>query len=318
MRLLIIAVSLCWLAPANGDDLRPLYVELRSGAGTDVEVIVRSPPQVDPRNRPSVLMPAFCEPAMRSADRARYVCAGNLAGAQLSVVWPLQVVAVPTVIRWLEGERVQTLSLRPREMTWVLPGSGDSPRAFLQYVWLGFEHIWIGYDHLLFIACLIWIAGSLPRILLAISGFTLAHSVTLALASLGVLRLPIPWVEAVIALSVVFLAAEIVRGRKTLTTRYPLLVSSLFGLLHGLGFAAVLADIALPANDLIAGLLGFNVGVELGQLAFVVTCVLLLSALRYVTAHWHLSEYWIRHGAGYATGTLAGFWVIERVAAFVA
>ena len=151
----------------------------------------------------------------------------------------------------------------------------------VQYTWLGMEHIWIGFDHLLFVLCLIWIAGSLRRILITITGFTLAHSVTLALSALQIVVLPVPPIEAVIALSVLFLATEIARGEGgfngakgangasgALTWRYPIAVSSTFGLLHGLGFAAVLNEIGLPQTELVTGLVFFNVGVEIGQVVF--------------------------------------------------
>ncbi len=118
------------------------------------------------------------------------------------------------------------------------------------------------------------IAGTWRRILITITGFTIAHSITLALSALGLVRVPIPAVEAAIALSIVFLAVEIVRGDKTsLTYRYPIAVSSSFGLLHGFGFAAVLGETGLPQTEIPAALLFFNVGVELGQIAFVLAVV---------------------------------------------
>ena len=138
------------------------------------------------------------------------------------------------------------------------------------YLVFGVEHILSGMDHLLFIACLIFIAGTWRRILVTITGFTIAHSLTLTLSALELIRLPVPPIEATIALSIVFLAREIALDRRdTLTWRYPIAVSAGFGLLHGLGFASALKDIGLPQTEIPAALLAFNVGVEIGQIMFV-------------------------------------------------
>ena len=161
----------------------------------------------------------------------------------------------------MTGEN-HTVTLTRGELVWRVPLREEVATVAVQYTWLGMEHIWIGFDHLLFVLCLIWIAGGIRRILVTITGFTLAHSVTLVLAALEVVSLPVPPIEAVIALSVLFLASEIARGKQdNLTWRYPIAVSSSFGLLHGLGFAAVLGEIGLPQTELVTGLVFFNVGV---------------------------------------------------------
>ena len=197
---------------------------------------------------------------------------------------------------------------------WEMPGPETVGSVAAQYTWLGAEHIWIGFDHLLFLLCLIWIAGSLKRILITITGFTVAHSITLALSALEIIRLPVPPIEAVIALSVVFLASEIVHGpRENLTWRYPVAVSSSFGLLHGLGFAAVLSEIGLPQREVVTGLLFFNVGVEIGQVLF---ALLVVIGLQVVARTGTLNEARIRLVAGYCVGSLASYWLLERVVAF--
>jgi hydrogenase/urease accessory protein HupE len=123
----------------------------------------------------------------------------------------------------------------------------------------------MGYDHLLFVLCLVLLASSLRRVLVMVTGFTLAHSMTLGLAALGVLRAPIALIELLIAVSVLLLAVELAKGpRPTLTHQYPILVSSFFGLLHGLGFAAALTQIGLPDTDVVWALLAFNVGCGVG------------------------------------------------------
>jgi hydrogenase/urease accessory protein HupE len=160
--------------------------------------------------------------------------------------------------------------LKPDESEWTVPAAEERFAIAWEYTALGIEHIWIGIDHLLFVACLLFIAGTPRRLLITITGFTVAHSITLALSALDLVRIPTPPVEAAIALSVVFMAWEIAKQDTTsLAYRYPVTIAASFGLLHGFGFAAVLRDIGLPQTELPTALLFFNVGVEIGQILFV-------------------------------------------------
>ncbi|MEM7019930.1 MAG: HupE/UreJ family protein [Pseudomonadota bacterium] len=213
-----------------------------------------------------------------------------------------------------------TLLIGRGDTEFVLPQRETSSKVAQDYTWLGMHHIWVGYDHLLFLLCLLWIAGGLRRILITITGFTFAHSITLALSALGIVNLPVPPIEAVIALSVLFLAVEVAKGpRENLTWRYPIAVSSTFGLLHGLGFAAVLNEIGLPQTEVITGLIFFNVGVEIGQILFAIGVVLLLYLLRLLFDKLipELSfERHLRVGMGYYVGCIAAYWLIERTIGF--
>lgn len=184
----------------------------------------------------------------------------------------------------------------------------------ITYTVLGIEHILIGLDHLLFVACLVYIAGSGKKLLLTITGFTIAHSVTLILAATDTLTIPIAPVEAVIALSIVFLAGEIARNHKqSLSFRRPVLVSSSFGLLHGFGFASVLAQIGLPPTEKILALLCFNVGVEIGQLLFVAV----LLALGFVLGKLLKGDLArTKMAVVYTIGGLAMYWMLQRIAQF--
>ena len=212
--------------------------------------------------------------------------------------------------------------LSPDVTVWQIPEKEQTWKVIKEYTGLGIEHILKGYDHLLFIVCLVLLAGTFKRILITITGFTIAHSITLALAALGVINVSVAPVEASIALSIVFVAMELARNRRdTLTWRYPIAVSSTFGLLHGFGFAAVLNDIGLPQTEIPAALLFFNIGVELGQLLFVVASIALfmagkalIAALRDMTFKEVLDR--VQRPAGYVVGTLAMFWTLDRVAGF--
>ncbi|MGE5722982.1 MAG: HupE/UreJ family protein, partial [Sphingomonadales bacterium] len=189
------------------------------------------------------------------------------------------------------------------------------------YLKLGFDHIWSGLDHLLFVAGLMILAGSIRRVLVAVTGFTIAHSITLSLSALGLIHVPIPPVEAMIALSILFLAREIARPTPDgLARRFPILVSSSFGLLHGLGFAAALREIGLPRTETAVGLLFFNVGVEIGQILFIgaasASFLALRAALRALPPIPLPRAIETTTLAGYALGIPAAWWFLSRVAAF--
>ena len=208
--------------------------------------------------------------------------------------------------------RVVSQMLRPDAPSFVFTAETAGPAAGGYFV-LGLEHIVFGIDHLLFVLALVLIVRSMGRIVKTVTAFTVAHSITLALATLGLVHVPSAPVEAAIALSIVFVASEILRSRRGeggLTERAPWLVAGSFGLLHGFGFAGALSQVGLPENDIPLALLFFNLGVEAGQLAFVVMALGVIVLLRRV----RLSE-WAPMLPPYAIGSVAMFWVIERTAA---
>ena len=185
----------------------------------------------------------------------------------------------------------------------------------------GVEHILFGLDHLLFVLALILLAPSRRVLLWTITAFTLAHSVTLALATLGVVRVPGPPVEAMIALSILLLAGEIAhleRGRPSLTARWPWLVAFSFGLLHGFGFAGALTAVGLPQGDIPLALFAFNAGVELGQLVFIAAVLGALGLVRRIELSPVADRRALRTATYAIWGTLAAFWFFERLAGFLA
>ncbi|WP_321490124.1 HupE/UreJ family protein [uncultured Hyphomonas sp.] len=192
-----------------------------------------------------------------------------------------------------------------------VPKSGGTGALLVTYFYLGIEHILGGVDHLLFVLCLIFLIRDFRKLALTITAFTVAHSLTLGATVLGAVHMPAKPVEVVIALSIVFLASEVLAARKDparLSERAPWLVAFVFGLLHGFGFASALLDIGMPPEALPASLLAFNVGVEAGQLLFVAVVLMLLAVIKRVKLY-----QMARPVAVYATGIVAMKWLIERM-----
>ncbi|NVO58231.1 HupE/UreJ family protein [Rhodobacteraceae bacterium B1Z28] len=219
----------------------------------------------------------------------------------------------------LDSETI-TLRFTPKLPILTIPDHPSIWSIFISYFRLGFEHILAGWDHLLFVFALFILVRDPWRLVGAITAFTVAHSITLALATLGVLKVPPAPVEAVIALSIVFLALEILKhkeGQIRLSEQYPWIVCFCFGLLHGLGFAGALSEIGLPSQDIPAALLAFNVGVEAGQLAFIGCLSLAILTWRViaplVTSGFHSIAAPI---TGYAIGFVSVYWLVERISGF--
>ena len=210
---------------------------------------------------------------------------------------------------------VRNALLTPSSPSFIVPVQPGPLMVLRAYVGLGIEHILFGIDHLLFVLCLLLLVRGIRKLLATVTAFTLAHSITLAAATLGFIRVPAAPVEATIALSIVFLASELVRGaagRGTVTRSDPWLIAFSFGLLHGLGFAGALAEVGLPQGEIPLALFSFNVGVELGQLAFVAAVLSLALLIRAVSLR---LPAWAPNAAGYAIGSVAMFWVFARLAA---
>lgn len=319
------------MAGAHADEYRPAYLEFTQTNETTFDMLWKVPAKGQ-RKRLSlyVVLPADVSTASnaRSAfiggayiERSSISREGGLAGVEVAIKG-LQRVSTDVLVRIqrLDGSS-ETARLNASSTSFIVSGAPQFWGVINTYLVFGIEHILNGFDHLLFVACLIFIAGTWRRVLVTITGFTFAHSITLTLAGLELIRLPIPPIEAMIALSIVFLAREVVLDRRdTLTWRYPIAVSSTFGLLHGFGFASALSDIGLPQTEILAALLAFNVGVEIGQVLFVAT-ILLASWLFFhgiKMIHFNIAD-WpkkIEKSAAYGIGSITMFWTIERVSGF--
>jgi hydrogenase/urease accessory protein HupE len=240
--------------------------------------------------------------------------AKGLEGWQVSV-HGLEATMVDVLVRVaFQDGRVVSRLLRPDAASFTFSAESAGPAASGYFI-LGVEHILLGIDHLLFVLCLLLLVRGWKAILKTVTAFTIAHSITLGLATLGYVNMPSAPVETVIALSIVFLATEIAKrrsGAPSFTERQPWLVAFVFGLLHGLGFAGALSDVGLPANDIPLALLLFNVGVEAGQLVFVAAVLLVVMGLRRFAS---APPAWLRPAPAYGIGAVASYWLITRVTA---
>jgi hydrogenase/urease accessory protein HupE len=319
------------ITPGYADEYRAAYLEFKQTSDTAFDMLWKVPTRGQGQGtKLSVVLPADLirtSPTRRTTmgaiviERSSVSRQGALAGAQISIQGlDREPTDVLVRIQRLDGT-TETARLTAASTSFVVKGSPEFLDVVNTYVVFGVEHIWQGIDHLMFVACLIFIAGSWRRILITITGFTVAHSITLTLAALELVRVPVPPIEATIALSIVFLAREIaIERRDTLTWRYPIAISSTFGLLHGFGFASALSDIGLPQTEIPAALLAFNVGVEIGQVVFVAAIVLLAkSASQLLKAVNISSSNWLRaveKPIAYGVGGITMLWTIERVVLF--
>ena len=309
-------------APVCAHESRPLFVEIVEDAGA-VSLSAVTPQSVDAANVPAIRLGAPCALVSERRRGARTIDADyrceSLAGVRLEIDWPAFNPSLTTIVRAQLGDgEMRTAILEPDRISWALPEPHSFAGVAKSYFIIGVEHIVFGVDHLLFLAGLLFIAGTLRRAIVTATGFTLAHSLTLALVSLDVMRISVPVVAAMIALSIVFLAAEIARGdRATIAWRRPALVAGAFGLVHGAGFAAALSEIGLPAGEKVSALLFFNLGVEAGQVAIILGVFGALSAASRVHQAPALGAAFSRP-LGYSLGIVAAFWFIERTASIFA
>ena len=254
-----------------------------------------------------------------------FVCNSALSGKD-TLLLPWRRDGVMITAEWQDGSGAKRLFLRegaqvPVPLSKLQAGSGSWLDAAKRYISIGIEHILWGIDHLLFVLALLVIVRGPWMLLKTITAFTIAHSMTLALATLDFITVPSRPVEAAIALSIVFLCVEIIharRGQVSLTYRYPWLVAFAFGLLHGFGFAGALAEIGLPHSEIPQALLFFNIGVEIGQLVFV--GVVVAGALTFVYPLRNLmptAQPWVHSSFVYTIGTIATYWFIQRMAIII-
>ena len=305
-------------------EIRPAYLQIIQVSETSYEVFWKVPsmgdavPRIQPVFPKSFVIETLKNPNQIPGSVIYYYSLSSdesLRGKELYIKGLNKtLIDVLVTITYLNDEKA-TFMLQADKDSQIIPGQTSSYDVVKTYTVLGIEHILLGIDHLLFVLALILITQGKWKIIKTITAFTLAHSITLSLAALGYVSFPGAPVEAVIALSIVFLAIELVHnleGKQTLTSQKPWIVAFSFGLLHGFGFAGALSEIGLPQQDIPLALAFFNVGVELGQLIFVIVVLLLLKLL-------DLKKSWpayVKKIPAYGIGAIAAFWMIQRVVAF--
>lgn len=321
----VLALAVLLAGSAAAHEVRPAYLALRETAPDRFEVIFKVPTRGDRVLRLAPVLPDTCvadgQPRFERVPGARIMrfavkCEAGLAGQTVSVDGLASTLTDVLVrIERVDGA-VQMGRLQPTSPPFVVEAAPSWLAVARTYTVLGVEHILLGIDHLLFVLALLLLIRSWGRLAATITAFTVAHSLTLAAATLGWVHVPGPPVEAIIALSIVFVAAEIVHGRRGhagITARAPWIVAFTFGLLHGLGFAGALAELGLPQNAIPLALLAFNVGVELGQLAFLAAVLLAWGVVRGLGLH---GSDWLVEAPAYAIGGVATFWTLQRIAGF--
>lgn len=220
------------------------------------------------------------------------------------------------IISFADGRQIQTL-LKSGNSAFDIHLGGTGKMPVVAFLTLGIQHILTGFDHLSFVLCLVLLVSGRLNLLKTITAFTIAHSITLAAAALGYVHISPLLIESLVALSIVFVAVELTRswkGHHGITARYPWLIAFTFGLLHGFAFAGSLADIGLPPNNISGALLLFNCGVEIGQLLFVGAVLAGSAVLRWRHASAAGFGRWL---VPYAVGTLASYWMFERIATLI-
>ncbi len=324
-RLFILLIGLLNILPVAAHEMRPGYLEITEFTADTFAVLWKVPMRGDMTLKIEPRLPESCREQTPPASypmsgamiqRWSVVCEGGLTGQHVSIVG-LKTTLTDVLVQLarLDGT-THTTRLQPTDPSFVVPAEPSRTEIAATYLGLGVEHILRGVDHLLFVLALLLIVKGWRRLVGTITAFTIAHSVTLAAATLGYVHVPQQPVEAVIALSILFLATEIIhgtRGRAGMAERWPWVVAFIFGLLHGFGFAGALAEVGLPEQAIPLALLFFNVGVELGQLVFVAVVL----ATAWVARNVQVVP--IRQTLvvmTYGIGGVAAFWTIERVAGF--
>jgi hypothetical protein len=310
----------------SAHEMRPAYLQLRQ-TGADTYDVFWKVPAVGDNMRLSlyVQLPETCSnlaPPRALFANGAYTeqwsvnCAGGISGSAVRIDG-LSATLTDVLVRVerLDGS-AQVTRLASSSPSFVVEAAPHRLEVARTYLLLGIEHILTGVDHLLFVSGLLLLVTGFRRLLLTVSAFTLSHTVTLTLATLGFVHVPPAPVEAVIALSILFVAYEVLRKNANpdgLAQRKPWLVAFSFGLLHGLGFAGGLSAAGLPAAHIPLALGFFSAGVEVGHFTFVAFAVLLIAAIRHWTPKFPA---WSWRLPPYAIGSVAAYWLIVRLAAF--
>jgi HupE / UreJ protein len=320
-------IALCALTAGRAHEIRPAYLDLKETAPSRYDVLWRTPVLAGMRLLIVLEMPDgvrnLREPQFDDLTDSRVerrwidTGPGGLEGKRIDFLGlNLTITDVLVRIERLDGPHSTEL-VHPSRPYIEIPAPRGAPATATIFLTQGIEHILLGADHPLFVLGLLLIVKSPWMLVKTISAFTVAHSITLAAATLGLASIPAPPLNVAIALSILFLGPEIVRswrGETSFTIRHPWVVAFAFGLLHGFGFASGLTALGLPRGDIPLALLMLNVGAEIDQLAFVALILLLVGAFKAIDMRW---PRWVQWAPPYVVGSLGAFWTIDRVAVMV-
>lgn len=324
--LLALLIQVFLATPSIAHEMRPAYLNLQETAADEFSVLWKVPALGDLRLGLYVRLPVNCKPKAESTkaiegnayiERWTAVCSEGLRGQEISIDGLRATVTDALARIEYRDSSVEIARLKPESPSFIVKGAQTGWEIAQTYFRLGVDHILSGLDHLLFVFALILLIHDRWMLAKTITAFTLAHSITLAGASLGYFSLPQKPVEASIALSIAFVASELIKmkpGVRRLSEAYPWVVAFTFGLLHGFGFAGALKEIGLPQSDVPLALFTFNVGVEAGQLMFVAA---VLVVFRVVTALVNVPLAPARLAAAYLIGTTAMIWLVARLDSFM-
>jgi hypothetical protein len=312
---------------ANADEIRPALLDIKEQSTGLFAVTWKVPTRGDQVVPLTPRLPESLElvgsPSVQDVPGARIEHAtyknynDSLTGQTISIEGLAAVQTDVLLLVQLRGGNQHSAILRPASAAFTIPREASKLKIAGDYWRMGTVHILEGVDHLLFVLALLLIVSGFGALLRAVTAFTVAHSITLALATLGVIHVPPAPTEAIIALSILFLAAEIVHkhdGKIGLTERWPWLIAFLFGLFHGLGFAGALSEIGVPQAEVPLALLMFNVGVETGQLLFIAVVLSLIALMKRLPLTAPAGAWRV---APYSIGSLAAFWTVQRVMSFM-
>jgi hydrogenase/urease accessory protein HupE len=320
---LILHSAFCILTslPARAHEIQPAYLDLHESSPGHYTVLWKIPSAIAATASFQPLFPASAKITspiltqhLGGSDLQRYQLSipGGLDNQTLALTGPTAVLGDVLVRLVRANGSVQFFHINPATPAVLITGTPSRWATAATFLNLGVEHILLGPDHLLFVLGLLLIVPNRWMLLKTVTAFTLAHSITLAIATLGYASAPLPPLNAAIALSILFLGPEIIRyrrGQTSLTLRHPWIVAFAFGLLHGFGFASGLANLGLARAEIPWALLSFNVGVEIGQLSFIALVLLLVRSWKILLIHW---PRWAVLLPPYAIGSLGAYWTIQR------
>ncbi|MBB4440674.1 MULTISPECIES: HupE/UreJ family protein [Rhizobium] len=325
--LLAVLMPVLLATPGYPHEIRPAYLDMRETASDEFAVVWKVPAQGDMRLGLYASLPERCiekaEPARSIVDgayleRSTVACAGGLRGGEIGINGLKSTMTEALVRIEYENGDTEVVRLMPDAPSFTAAGAQTSFEFARTYFLLGVDHILSGLDHLLFVLAIMLLIRDRWMLVKTITAFTIAHSITLAGASLGYFSLPQKPVEATIALSIAFVASELIKmkpGERRLSESYPWVVAFAFGLLHGFGFAGALMEIGLPQSDVPLSLLTFNLGVEAGQLIFVAAALVVLRAAGALST---IEPAPARQFGAYIIGTAAMLWLVSRIAGLAA